>query len=80
MPPLILQVELPFGNPAYIAVAYSGEPTTEELTIVAAFIIMEPPEAPPLPDYIIRHAADIILTDPATNRPCMQTKRGAETG
>jgi len=67
MPPLILQVELPFGNPAYIAVALPGEPTTVELTIGAAIIVMEPPLPPP--EHIMRHAADIILTDPATNRP-----------
>ena len=44
MPPLILQVELPFGNQACTAVALYGEPTTEELTIGAAIIVMEPPE------------------------------------
>ena len=52
-PPRILQVGLPFGNPVYIAVLVTGEPTIVGPAIVGRSVL-------PLSEHITRGAADLV--------------------
>jgi hypothetical protein len=57
-PPRILQVGLPFGNPVYIAAAFTAVVVTGEPTIVGPAIVVR--SVLPLSEHITRGAADLV--------------------
>jgi hypothetical protein len=57
-PPRILQVGFPFGNPVYIAAAFTAVVVTGEPTIVGPAIVVR--SVLPLSEHITRGAADLV--------------------
>ena len=57
-PPRILQVGLPFGNPVYIAAAFTAVVATGKPTMVGPTIVVR--SVLPLSEHIARGAADLV--------------------